>query len=164
MGKKSTWIDQVIYRITEKPSCYKEVEHPPKTVIEKLLNSQKARQEQYNKWSKAHQIYSGSYLPYRSDELIKQGWIRETNPNNRTRFNEEYIRKSTGQAVLRHGRHKNAFGNFQNTHYHWKNPEADTMPKRQRYEKRYLDKYGNVCARKSNESHIKPYKTRRKKK
>ena len=54
-----SWIDKIIYKITQKPACYKEVKNPPKTTIGKLLRPQDARQVQYNNWSKAHRVYSG---------------------------------------------------------------------------------------------------------
>lgn len=161
MRKKKNRIDKLIYRITKKPECYKEVKNPPKTVIDKLLRPQEARQEQYNKWSKARQVYSGSYLPYRPEELIKQGWKEKNIPKNQASFNREYIRKSTGQEVLRHGSHSNTAGNIEKTHYHWKNLEANKLPKKERRENYYFNKYGEICARKSEESHIKPHKTRR---
>ena len=130
MRKKKSWVDKLIYRITKKPEYYKEIKNPPKTVVDKLSRPQEARQEQYNKWSKAHQVYS--YLPYRPEELIKQGWQEKSIAKNQASFNQEYIRKSTGQEVLRHGRHSNNKGNIEKTHYHWKNPEADKLPKKER--------------------------------
>lgn len=162
MKKKKSWIDKLVYRITKKPDCYKEVKNPPKTVVDKLLRPQEARQEQYNKWSKIHQVYSGLYLPYRAEELEKRGWIKKAIPKNKSRFNEEFVRKSTGQEVLRHGRHKNNNGGIEKTYYHWKNPGAEKLPKREKRENYYFNKYGEVCARKSEESHIKPHITRRK--
>ena len=62
-------IDKIIYSITRKPQYYVEVKNPPKTAREKLTRPKEARQIQYNKWSKHHQVYSGSYLPYQSREL-----------------------------------------------------------------------------------------------
>ena len=53
MAKKRSWIDRLIYRITKKPKCYKEVKNSPKTVADKLLHPQDARQVQYNNWCKA---------------------------------------------------------------------------------------------------------------
>lgn len=161
MKKKKSWIDKLIYRATKKPKCYKEIRKPPKTVLDKLLRPQEARQEQYNKWSKAHQVYSGSYLPYRSEELIKQGWKEKNIPKKQVSFNQEYIRKSTEQHILRHGRHRNRAGKIEKTHYHWKNPEAEKLTKKEKNENYYFNKYGEICARESEESHIKPHKTRR---
>ena len=157
-----SWIDKIIYKITEKPECYKEVKNPPKTALSKLLRPQDSRQVQYNNWSKALQIYSGSYLPYSGKELIKQGWENVLIQQNKATFNQEFIKPSTGQKVLRHGRHTKKSGTSTKTHYHWKNPDAENLAKKEKQQNFYFDKYGEVCARKSPESHIKPHKTRRK--
>ena len=75
---KHNWIDQWVYKNSKKPAFYKEVRNPPKTIAQKLARPQDARQIQYNSWSKARQIYSGSYLPYRAEELLNQGWKEDT--------------------------------------------------------------------------------------
>ena len=160
---KRNFIDQYIYSITKKPAHYVEVRNPPRTAKEKLARPQDARQLQYNRWSKQHQVYSGSYLPFRAEELLKRGWIYENKNKSRASFNTEYIRKSTGQHVLRHGRHiDQRTGRPQPTHYHWKNPAAKRLPKSQQKEEYYFDRFGEICARDTPESHIMPYKTRRK--
>ena len=117
---------------------------------------------QYNRWSKHHQVYSGSYLPYQTKDLENRGWKTEHRSDNA--YETEHIRKSTGQHVLRHGKHINRYGQLETTHYHWKNPNAEGLSKNKKKANYYFDKYGNVCARKSDESHIKPFRTRRKKK
>ena len=160
---KKNFIDRLVYLITEKPKCYKKVKNPPKTDQEKLARPQEARQVQYNHWSKAHQRYSGSYLPYSGKELEKQGWTKIVDQGNQTPYNERYVRNSTKQEVLRHAAHTNKEGEKQRTHYHWRNPSSYDMPKREKINNYYLDEYGNPCRRKSAESHIKPNKTRRKK-
>ena len=154
-------IDRYIYSITKKPKHYVEVKNPPKTRKEKLARPQDARQLQYNRWSKARQIYSGSYLPYQSKELSRQGWRTFNKSHNA--YETEHIRKSTGPHVLRHGRHVNRKGILEPTHYHWKNLMTKGLSKKKRASIYYHDKYGNTCARNSDESHIKPFKTRRKK-
>ena len=154
-------IDKIIYSITKKPRYYVEVKNPPRTVKEKLARPQDARQMQYNRWSKSHQVYSGSYLPYQGRELEKRGWSTERKSDNA--YETEHIRKSTGQHVLRHGKHINHSGQLEFTHYHWKNPNAESLPKSKKKLNYYFDKYGHICARKSDESHIKPHKTRRNK-
>ena len=154
-------IDKIIYSITKKPRHYVEVKNPPVTAKEKLARPQDARQMQYNAWSKAHQVYSGSYLPYKASELDRRGWTTMHPSHNY--YESEHIRKSTGQHVLRHGRHINQYGQLEPTHYHWKNPSADGLSKSEKKANYYFDKYGNVCARKSYQSHIKPFKTRRRK-
>lgn len=155
-------IDKIIYSITKKPKHYAEVKKPPKTAKEKLARPQDARQMQYNRWSKSHQVYSGSYLPYQRKELEKRGWRTEHRSDNACET--EHIRKSTGQHVLRHGRHINRSGQLEPTHYHWKNPNAERLPKKAKKASYYFDKYGDACARRSEESHIKPVRTRRSKK
>ena len=102
-------IDKIIYKITKKPTHYKEVKNPPKTIIGKLLRSQDARQVQYNNWSKAHKVYSGSYLPVNDRDLIQKGWEDKKLFQNGGKVIQ---RKSTGQTVRSemHG---------QPHHYHW---------------------------------------------
>ncbi len=146
-----SWIDKFIYQITEKPTHYKEVKNPPKTVIGKLLRPQDARQVQYNNWSKAHHIYSGSYLPKDGIKLEKQGWTNES-PKSINKSNPKapttYRRKSTNQWVR-----------DDKTHWHWYNWwRKENLPKTFMRGKDddfvYLDKYGTPCIRKSKESHI----------
>lgn len=160
--KKRRMVDRFIYSITKKPKHYVEVKNPPKTAKEKLARPQDARQVQYNRWSRAHQVYSGSYLPYQEKELKKRGWSTERRSDNA--YETEHIRKSTGQHVLRHGRHINRHGRLEPTHYHWKNPDSKKLSKKQGENVYYFDKYGNTCKRRSDESHIKPFRTRRNKK
>lgn len=155
---KRSWVERVVYAVTQKPKHCVEVKNPPKTPLEKLLRPQDARQEQYNRWSRYHQIYSGSYLPYRAGDLSKQGW--ENRHPSRNQYETEHVRKSTGQQVLRHGRHVNRYGKIEPTHYHWINSSADDLPKKQRNMIYYFDKYGNECERGSAESHLKPSKRR----
>lgn len=155
-------IDRLIYAITKKPPHFVEVKNPPSTAKEKLERPQDARQMQYNRWSQAHQVYSGSYLPYRKTELSKRGWLMKRFSKNP--YETEHIRKSTGQHVLRHGRHVNKRGEVEPTHYHWKNPVADSFSKKQGQSIYYFDEYGDACARGSLVSHLKPHFTRRKKK
>ena len=155
-------IDKIIYSITKKPKHYIEVRNPPETIRGKLARPQDARQVQYNKWSKAHQVFSGSYLPYQVRDLEHRGW--ETKRDSKNAYETEHFRKSTGQHVLRHGRHINKNGQLEPTHYHWKNLNAESLSKKEKKLNYYLDKYGSVCARKSEESHIKPFKARRNKK
>ena len=137
--------------------------HKKPKIYKKLLRLQDARQIQYNKWSKYFQIYSGSYLPYRPNELSKQGWT--TKQTGKKSNMTEHTRKSTGQKVLRHGIHIDNRGKLQKTHYHWINPESKNkkvLSKKESDNIKYFDKFGNVCSRKSDQSHIKPHKTRRK--
>ena len=155
-------IDKIVYSITKKPKHYVEVKNPPETVAEKLSRPQDARQMQYNQWSKLHQVYSGSYLPYQIRDLERRGWKTERKSSNM--YETEHIRKSTGQHILRHGKHTNRHGHLELTHYHWKNPNADSLQKKEKKLNYYFDKFGSICARGSDESHIKPHKTWRNKK
>ncbi len=127
---KRKLIDKIIYNTTKKPQHYAEVKNPPLTPLEKLFHPQDARQLQYNKWSKAKQIYSGSYLPYRSEELLKQGWIEVNQGKSKEPANKEFKRKSTGQHVLRHNKRILKNGLIEKTHYHWKNPDANNLGKK----------------------------------
>lgn len=144
------FIDKIIYAITKKLKYYKEVKNPPKTPVEKLLRPQDARQVQYNNWSKARKVYSGSYLPKDGKKLEKQGWVNETpaaidrsNPKKPT----TYRRKSTNQWVR-----------DDKTHLHWYNWWKKKLPKNYMRGKKddpvYLDKYGCPCIRNSPESHL----------
>lgn len=146
-----SWIDKIIYKITQKPTHYKEVKNPPKTVIGKLLRPQDARQVQYNNWSKVHKVYSGSYLPKEGCKLEKQGWTNET-PRIINKANPKapvtYRRKSTNQLVR-----------DDKSHWHWYNWwKKDKLPNNfmrgDKNDEVYLDKYGIPCARNSQESHI----------
>ncbi|MBP3308635.1 MAG: hypothetical protein J6L90_04250 [Clostridia bacterium] len=159
---KRSLIDRVIYAITKKPNHYIEVKNPPKTVSEKLSRPQDARQVQYNEWSRRHQVFSGSYLPYQAKDLINNGWDEKSLSKNK--YETELVRRSTGQHVLRHGRHINKNGEIEPTHYHWKNKKDPKLSKKQHQNVYYFDKYGNTCPRGSEESHLKPKKKRKTKK
>ena len=149
MAKKN-WIEKLIYKITKKPKHYKAVKKPPKTAIGKLLRPKAARQMQYNEWSKKHKVYSGSYLPRDGSKLEKKGWINETNNivkndkrSNTPRF---FRRKSTNQWVR-----------DDKTHWHWYNwwkKILDHKKIKENKNQAYYDKYGEKCARGSQESHI----------
>jgi len=105
---------------------------------------------------------SGSYLPYQIKDLVNRGWTTARPSANS--YETEHVRKSTGQHVLRHGRHLNKNGIVEPTHYHWKNPATAHLSKKKKQAVYYFDKFGTLCARGSVESHLKPHKTRRKKK
>jgi hypothetical protein len=161
MNRLKKWI----YSHSQKPSHYKEVKKPCRGILAKITHPQTARQQLYNKWCKEHQYYSGSYLPYKDSELVKQGW--KDNHKSKVRHIKEYIKKSLGQSVAFHKIHVDKkSGKKIPTHYHWDNPD------REKYKGNinnvyYLDKYGLPCARDkkhNNPSHIKPHHTRRKKK
>jgi hypothetical protein len=55
-------------------------------------------------------------------------------------------------------------GKLKKTHYHWKNQDSKKLSKKQGENVYYFDKYGNTCKRGSDESHIKPFRTKRIKK
>ena len=149
-------VDKIVYKTTKKPSHYVEVKNPPKTLIEKLARPQDARQVQYNNWSKAHRVYSGSYLPDNGEKLLKKGWADESKTassaltqgrnDNQPSF---YRRKSTNQWV-RHDKN--------DQHWHWYNWwRKDGLNKYFRKNKNaepYLDKYGEPCKVKSKQSHL----------
>ncbi len=147
------WIDKFVYKHTEKPSHYKEVKNPPTTTIGKLLRPQDARQVQYNNWSKAHHVYSGSYLPKNDRELTKNGWENKKTLQNGGKVIQ---RKSTGQTVRSetHGKPH---------HYHWLNywekpfnNSSYRQIKNQEFkgQKVYYNKYGELTHRGDPEHHI----------
>ncbi len=146
---KQKLIDKIIYAITKKPKHYVEVKNPPLTTIEKLRRPQDARQMQYNRWSKRYKIYSGSYLPENDRKLLRKGWEDKTNSiiknhkrNNAVSF---YQRKSTNQWVRN-----------DKTHWHWYNWWSNKFESKKikKQEYMYYDKNGNVCKKKSLESHL----------
>ena len=152
MAKKL--IDKIIYKITKKPTHYKEVRNPPKTTIGKLLRPQEARQVQYNNWSKAHNVYSGSYLPHDNEKLEKQGWEKQKVGNE---SHQVMQRKSTNQTV----RYDNHGG--KEPHAHWYNWwKKDITPSEYRKLKKsdysgenvYYNKYGELTSRRSEDHHI----------
>lgn len=146
-------IDKIIYATTKKPSYYKEVRNPPKTIREKLLHRQDARQIQYNKWSEVLHVYSGSYLPSNPEKLLKKGWV-EPNVGNPT--HRIIQRKSTKQTV-RYDTHKN-----DKPHAHWLalwvNITSNIYNKFRKEEFSgkdvYYNKYGEMVSRRDPLHHI----------
>lgn len=143
-------IDKIIYRITRKPECYKEIKAPPRTDVEKLLRPQDARQLQYNRWSGFYRVYSGSYLPKDRNKLEKKGWENTTPPS--INFDKPttlvfYKIKSTKQWV-RYDRDKQHWYNW------WKEAFPRTIMRKDKKAPVYLDKYGEVCIKGKTESHI----------
>lgn len=145
-------IDRIVYKLSQKPEYYKEVRNPPVTAIEKLLRPQDARQGQYNSWSRAHHVYSGSYLPKDGKILENQGWVNETSNiitnNKNTNPSRFYRKKKTNQWVRN-----------EKKHWHWYNWwKKEKLPKNfmrgSENAPVYLDKYGCPCVRNSKESHI----------
>lgn len=110
-------IDKLIYSVTQKPKHYKEVRNPPKTDLEKLFRPQDARQMQYNRWSKRHKVYSGSYLPRNHRDLLKKGWKKKRVSDQHHHF---YQRKSTNQTIRYDDSYTKPDGTFvRGDHYHW---------------------------------------------
>lgn len=162
---KHSGIDAEIYAITQKPTHYREVRNPPQTDAEKRTRPQDARQVQFNRWCIANQVFCGSYLPYRSEDLVRCGWEKKGDGNkSQSPLFSEWRRKSSGQQVLRHMRHINHHGKLEPTHYHWRNPEGIPAGKtRAPRDIAYLNKYGEVVARGTTDSHLWPWKARKKK-
>lgn len=149
-----TTIDKMIYKLTTKPACYKEVKNPPKTVVEKLLRPQAARQVLYNNWSKAHKVYSGSYLPKDKEKLLNEGWQKQTIGNE----NHQVIQRKSTNQVVRYDTHKN-----DPPHAHWlflwkKNITPREYRKFRNGEfsgaKVYYNKYGELTSRRDSEHHL----------
>ena len=148
-----SWIDKLVYKITQKPTHYKEVKNPPKSIIGKLLRPQDARQIQYNNWSKAHKVYSGSYLPNDDRKLTEKGWDDKKILQNGGKVIQ---RKSTGQTVRSetHGKPH---------HYHWLDfwEKPFTNSSYRKFKNKdfsgqnvYYDKYGNLTHRGDPKHHI----------
>ena len=148
-----TLIDRIVYKLSQKPKYYKEVKNPPKTVIGKLLRPQDARQVQYNNWSRAHRIYSGSYLPTNDRELIQKGWEYKKHLQNGGKVIQ---RKSTGQTIRSetHG---------QSHHYHWldfwEKPFINARYKKFKHtefggQNVYYNKYGELTHKGDPEHHL----------
>ena len=152
--KKKSFIDKLIYHITKKLDCYKEVKNPPQTVIEKLMRPQDARQVQYNNWSKAHKVYSGSYLPKQKNALLNRGWTKQNVGND----NHQVLQRKSTKQTVRYDNHSN-----DRPHAHWlcwwkKNitPSEYRKLKNRDYscEKVYYNKYGELTTRKNPDHHI----------
>jgi hypothetical protein len=142
------------------------VKKPCRGIFSKIINPQKARQQLYNKWCKEHQYYSGSYLPYKDSELVKQGW--KNTSKSKAKKNKSYKKEATKQTVLYHKVH---FDKIRKrlipTHYHWDNPNKPKSPSSLKKTFYFLDKFGTPCAKSKDPkspSHIKPHHTRRRKK
>lgn len=156
-------IDKIIYYTTKKPTHYQRVKKPP-FGLNKLLHPKKARQQQYNNWSKKHKVYSGSYLPQNPNTLLRQGWKEITSSKNKTNMQRDFQRKSTKQLV-RHDKETSKKGKHIDAHYHWYNATSIAERRKVPNEKKYFNKYGKSCAKGSPESHLAPndedYKYRR---
>lgn len=151
---KKSFVDKWIYKTTKKPTCYKEVKNPPQTAIAKLLRPQDARQVQYNNWSKAHKVYSGSYLPKDKEKLLRSGWQKQVVGNE----NHQVIQRKSTKQVVRYDMHKS-----DPPHAHWlfwwkKNitPREYREFKSREFsgEKVYYNKYGELTSRRDSEHHI----------
>ncbi len=153
--KKKNFIDKLIFRVTKKPECYKRVKDPPQTTMQKLLHPRKARQQQYNDWCVRYGVYCGSYLPEDPNALLKKGWDETTHPNNKTGKHRDFQRKSSKQTV-RYDDKTNKKGRVEDEHYHWNNASSIQGMRSLSNDKKYIDRYGNVCAKGSPESHLAP--------
>lgn len=153
------WIDKWVYNNSVKPNHYKRVKNPPKTILEKIMRPQDARQQQFNNWCKRFGVFCGSYLPQEHRKLLKKGWFDSTHPNGKIHRPDivEYTRKSTNQKVVHHD-HKNGF----DEHYHWYNNHSKNK------DDYYFDRYGEVCKKDKPATHLAPfdknYNMRKKKK
>lgn len=148
-------IDRLIYKITKKPTCYVEVKNPPQTVLEKLLRPQDARQVQYNNWSKAKKVYSGSYLPKDKNLLYNKGWTPIDDIGNE---NHKVIQRNSTNQTVRYDNHSN-----KPVHAHWLDWDKQGFTKKEyktftndafSYKKVYYDKYGKLVSRASFNHHI----------
>ena len=139
--------NRYVYEHTKKPTHYVRIANPK--------SLQDFRQIQFNRWSKRFGVYSGSYLPDDPLTLRKKGWNEQTSPKNTTGDHRTFQRKSTGQLV-RFDRKSFKKGRFEDEHYHWKNAKSDREFRKKDESEKYIDRYGNICADKSPESHLAP--------
>jgi hypothetical protein len=155
MNLKERIEKKLIYLLTKKPKCYVRVENP-KTLQEK-------RQVQYNKWCKAKGVFNGSYLPKNPSTLMRKGWRETTDSTDRR--NREFQRKSTGQTVRYDPpRSRPKTDVIEDEHYHWYTEPSYQKRRKQDRNEKFFDRYGNVCAEKSDESHLAPFDKKYKKK
>ncbi|MGM9970916.1 MAG: hypothetical protein ACI35W_00730 [Anaeroplasmataceae bacterium] len=144
MGIFTKLARSVVFHCTEKPKHYVHIDSPK--------SLQDLRQIQYNNWCKAKSVYNGSYLPKKPDMLLCKGWNEITPKEMKQKKSDErtFQRKSTLQIVRFDDENENQY-----EHYHWENRKS-LKCKIKNDKVFYLDKYGNVTARGSNESHIAP--------
>lgn len=148
-------IDRLIYKITKKPTCYVEVKKPPQTALEKLLRPQDARQVQYNNWSKAKKVYSGSYLPKDKNLLYNKGWTPIDDIGNE---NHKVIQRNSTNQMIRYDNHSD-----KPPHAHWLEWDKKGFTKKEyrifkndefSCKKVYHNKYGELVSRINPEHHI----------
>lgn len=147
-------IEKIVYYTTDKPKYYKVVKNPPKNAIEKLIRRQDARQVQYNKWSRVHKVYSGSYLPENPEDLFKKNWTLQKVGNQ----NHRVIQRNTTKQTVRYDYHKG-----DKPHAHWldlwdKNISSNSYNKFRDKEFSgkdvYYNKYGEVVSKRDPSHHI----------
>lgn len=139
---------KVVYALTQKPKHYVHIDTPK--------SLQDYRQMQYNNWCKRYGVYNGSYLPKKPDTLIKKGWIEVTPKINNSGDNREFQRKSDSQYVHHEKTKHDKNGRLIDEHYHWKNAKNHSEWKKVSYEIKYIDRYGNTCKKRSEQSHLAP--------
>ncbi len=130
-----------IYHCTKKTEQY--------VHVDKHKSLQDYRQIQYNNWCKVKGVYNGSYLPNDGNTLIHKGWKEVTSPDNDSKKNKAFQRKSTGQVVRFDFETEN-----QIAHYYWRNPN----PTKVHYKMKtiYLDRYGKPCTKRDPNHHLAP--------
>lgn len=153
--KRKSFIDTIVFHLTKKPECYKRIKNPPKTTLQKLLHPKRARQQQYNNWCKRNGVYNGSYLPDDPNLLLTKGWNETTSPKNKTGTVRDFQRKSSKQMV-RYDAKIQRKGRQEDEHYHWYNAHSMQEARKTPDKRKYIDRYGKVCADKSPESHLAP--------
>lgn len=151
---KRNWVDRWVYAVTQKPKHCVEVKNPPKTPLEKLLHPQEARQEQYNRWSRYHQVYSGSYLPKDKGKLVSNGWIIQNVGNS----NHQVLQRKSTRQTVRYDSHYGA-----PPHAHWllwwkaaisKSEYRKLRSREFQCEKVYYNRYGEHVSRIDPQHHL----------
>jgi hypothetical protein len=121
---------------------------------------------QFNRWSKRHKVYSGSYLPHNHRDLLKKGWKKKKVSNQHHHF---YQRKSTNQTVRYDDSYTKPDGTFvRGNHYHWYmwwkkyfGPQKESYFRHKQYqnnktEKVYYNEYEEKTSLSNPDHHIYP--------
>ncbi len=146
----TTVVKKAIYAVTDKPQHYVHVDKP--------TSLQDCRQIQYNKWSKAKRIYSGSYLPEDPNTLLQKGkgWKYATKHEGNKQNHKQYQRKSSKQVVRFDEDKINRKGLLEEKHYHWQVGETYVEQRTLGNKKSYFDRYGNLCDEGADAYHLAP--------
>lgn len=139
--------NRLVYMLTKKPDHYVHIDKP--------RTLQEHRQVQYNNWCRRNGVYNGSYLPENPDTLKQKGWEETTSPKDLTGKRRDFTRKSSKQMV-RYEKKEYKKGRWEDEHYHWYNAKSINERRKKGKNEKYIDRYGNICADGSPQSHLAP--------